>query len=62
MSQTKVVKRSVAITLGIVCIGLVVVGLVGAVAYIMPMINDKDNTISTLKTTNTNLQNEINQL
>ncbi|MGB8781015.1 MAG: hypothetical protein WCD81_10260 [Candidatus Bathyarchaeia archaeon] len=57
------VRRSVAIALGAICIILVVVGLVGAVTYIMPMINDKNNTISSLNTqisqlttNNTNLQ------
>jgi cell division protein FtsL len=62
----KMVRRSIAITLGIVCIILVVVGSVGALTYIMPMINDKNNTISSLnsqisqlESNVTNLQNQI---
>jgi len=41
MSETKPseTKPSVAIALGIICIVLVVVGLVGALIYVMPMIN-----------------------
>jgi septal ring factor EnvC (AmiA/AmiB activator) len=72
MSETKpkkMVGRSVAVALGAICIVLVVVGLVGAVAYVMPTLNDKDNTISSLNlsisqsnTNNTNLQNQNNQL
>jgi hypothetical protein len=69
MSEKKMVRRSVAIALGIICIVLVVVGLVGAVTYVMPMINDKDNTISLQKlellqlhTTNANLGIEVIQL
>lgn len=65
----KMVRRSVAITLGIVCIVLVVVGSVGAIAYIIPMINDKNNTISSLNSqvsqlnsSNTNLQNQVSSL
>jgi predicted PurR-regulated permease PerM len=64
-SQTipkKLVSRNVAIALGIICI-ILVVGVVGAFAYYMPMINDKNNTISSLNTqisqsttNNTNLQ------
>ena len=56
------VRRSVAIALGIMCILLVVVGLVGGVAYIMPMINTKDNTISSQNSAIINLQNQMNQL
>ena len=65
----KMIRRTIALGLGIVCIVLVVVSLVGAVTYIMPMINDKDNTISSLNTeisqsntNNTNLQNQNNQI
>jgi hypothetical protein len=64
MSEKKMVRdRSIAITLGIMCIVLVVVGSVGALIYVMPMINDKNNTISSLNaqisqynTYNANLQ------
>jgi cell division protein FtsL len=64
----KMVRRSVAVALGIICIVLVA-GLVGVFAYYMPMISDKDNTISSLNlkisqsnTNNTNLQDQIDQL
>lgn len=53
-SQKKVVGRTVAIALGMVCIVLVA-GLVGAIAVYTPMVNnlksqtaEKDNTISSL--------------
>jgi uncharacterized coiled-coil protein SlyX len=69
MSDKKMVRRSFAVALGIICIVLVVVGLVGAVTYVIPMISDKDNTISSLNlrmsqlnTNNTNLQNQIASL
>jgi hypothetical protein len=69
MSEKKMVRRSVAVTLGMVCIVLVVVGSIGAVAYVMPMINDKDNAIFSLNlkisqsnTNDTNLQDQISQL
>jgi hypothetical protein len=64
----KMVIRSVAIALGIICIVLVS-GLVGVFAFYMPMISGKDNTISSLNlkisqanTNNTNLQDLVNQL
>jgi hypothetical protein len=50
ITEKKMVRRSVATALGIICILLVVVGLVGGVAYIAPMINTKDSTISNLQT------------
>jgi type II secretory pathway pseudopilin PulG len=50
----KMVSRSVAIALGIICI-ILAVSLVGAFAYYMPMINDKDNTISSLDSQLSNL-------
>ncbi|MGD0160427.1 MAG: hypothetical protein ABSB89_09035 [Candidatus Bathyarchaeia archaeon] len=83
MSQTKpsetkpkkMVSRSLAITLGIVCI-LLIAGLGGAIAYYTNTINNKDSTyndyVSThhhtdsdygsLNTQNTNLQNQVNGL
>ena len=51
-SQTitkKMVSRNVAIALGIICI-ILVVGLVGAFAYYILTMNDKNNTISSLNT------------
>ena len=56
----KVVGRRVALGLGIICI-ILVVGLVGAFVYAIPTINDKSNTISSLNTNDTNLQNLLNQ-
>jgi hypothetical protein len=68
MSEKKTVRRSVAIALGIICIVLVG-GLAGAFAYYVPMINEKNNTISSLNsqvsqlnTNATNLQNQIDSL
>lgn len=61
MSEKKVVRRNVAIALGIICIVLLV-GLVGAFAYYMPMINDKNNTISSLNSHITDANNEISNL
>jgi hypothetical protein len=56
VSEKKVVRRSVAIGLGIICV-VVVSSLVGAFAYYhyTPIMNDNDNTIFSLKT-------EISQL
>lgn len=67
MSETKpnetkpkrMVNRSVAITLGIVCIVLVIVSLVGAFAYYTPIINEKDNTISSLNSQVASLNTRI---
>lgn len=42
MSEKKVVKRSVAIALGIICI-VILVGLAGAIAYYTMTINDYDS-------------------
>jgi len=49
VNEKKVVRRSVTVSLGIVCV-IVVAGLVGAFAYYhyTPIISDKDNTISSL--------------
>ena len=68
MSEKKTVRRSVAIALGIICIVLAS-GLVGALAYYVSLVNDKDNAISMLNsqisqlTLNiTNLQNQVNSI
>jgi predicted PurR-regulated permease PerM len=53
--EKKVVSRNVAIALGIIVI-ILLVGLVGALAYYTSLINSKDNTISTL----TNQNNQLN--
>lgn len=47
MSEKKVVKRSVTIVLGIICI-ILVAGLVGGLGYFMLVMHDKDNMISSL--------------
>ena len=68
MSEKKTVRRSVAIAFGIICIVLAS-GLVGALAYYVSLVNDKDNAISMLNsqisqlTLNiTNLQNQVNSI
>jgi Trk-type K+ transport system membrane component len=45
--KKKVVSRTVAIALGIICI-ILVVGLVGAIADYRSILNRKDNTITTI--------------
>jgi hypothetical protein len=68
MKSMKVVKRSVAIALGIVCI-ILIAGLLGAVADYTSMISDKDNTIifrniqiSSLQNQASSLQNQVDDL
>jgi len=68
MSEKKMVRRSVAIVLGIVCI-ILIAGLLGAVADYTSMISDKDDTIfsqnsqiSSLQNQASNLQNQVNDL
>jgi cell division protein FtsL len=67
-SQKKVVGRTVAIALGMVCIVLLA-GLVGAIVVYMPMVNnlqsqmtEKDNTISSLNSQISDLNNSLNQI
>jgi DNA-binding transcriptional ArsR family regulator len=67
-SEKRYASRAVAIALGIICIVLAAT-LVGAFAYYVPMINDKNNTISSLNslisqlsTNATNLQNQLESL
>jgi uncharacterized coiled-coil protein SlyX len=67
-SQKKVVGRTVAIVLGMVCIVLVA-GLVGAIAVYTPMVNnlesqtaEKDNTISSLNSQISALNSSLNQI
>jgi hypothetical protein len=57
----KFVRRSVAITLGIICI-LLAASLIGACAYFVPMVNDKNNTISSLNAQISSRQSEISEL
>jgi len=49
MSEKKMVTRSVAIGLGIVSI-ILAAGLVGIFAYYIPLLDDRDSTISSLNT------------
>jgi hypothetical protein len=59
----KMVRRSVAVALGIVCIILVlVVSLVGAFEYYRPIINDKDKTISSLNSQVSRLNSNVTSL
>jgi TolA-binding protein len=61
MSEKKMVRRSIAVTLGIICV-ILVVSLVGAFAHYMAMINDKNETISSLNSQVTDLQNQITSI
>ena len=54
----KMVSRSVAITLGIVCI-LLIAGLGGAIAYYTMTINNKDNQIKSANSTISSLNSEV---
>jgi uncharacterized coiled-coil protein SlyX len=58
MSEKKMVRRSVAIALGIICIALVA-GLAGAFAY---YVNRENNTISSLNTQISGKDTQISQL
>jgi len=57
MSEKKMVRRSVVIALGLICI-ILVVGLVGAVAIYTPLINDKDSKISSQASQISSLQTD----
>jgi hypothetical protein len=59
--EKKVVGRTVAIALGIICIALAAT-LIGAIAYYMPMINDKNNTISSLDAQISQLHSNVTSL
>jgi hypothetical protein len=59
MSEKKMVRKSVAITLGTICI-ILVAGLVGTFAYYMSTVNDRNSTISLLNSQILNLQNQTN--
>jgi cell division protein FtsL len=61
VNEKKMVRRSVAIALGIICIVLVA-GLVGGFGYFILTINDKDNTISSLNTQISSKDSQISQL
>jgi cell division protein FtsL len=57
----KVVGRNVAIALGILCI-ILAVGIVGAFAYYIPIVSDKDNTLTTLNSQVSAKDSQISQL
>jgi uncharacterized coiled-coil protein SlyX len=61
MSEKKVVGRTVAIALGIICI-ILAVGLVGAIANYTSIISGKDNTIVSLNSQITTKDNTISSL
>jgi CTP synthase (UTP-ammonia lyase) len=68
MSEKKMVRRSVVIALAIAC-SVLVVGLAGTFAYYIPVMNEKDNMVSSLNTqisqlnsNATNLKNQLNNL
>ena len=61
MSEERVVRRSVAIVLGLLCAILVVV-VVAVLAYYTPMINGKNFRISALSSQVTNQQDQIGDL
>jgi hypothetical protein len=61
MSEKKIVGRSVAVALGIGCIVLLE-GLVGAVLVYTSMINEDNNTISSLNFQITDKDSQISSL
>jgi hypothetical protein len=61
MTEKKVVGRNIAIVLGVICIFLAVC-LLGAISNYTSIINERDNTISSLNSQITNMQNQLNSL
>ncbi len=61
MSEKRVVRRSIAITLGIICI-ISLVSLFGTIVAYWSMMNEKDKEISSLRIEGTNLQNNLTDL
>ena len=61
MSEKKVVRRSVAIALGIICI-IFIAGLGGAMAYYTMTINDKDTKYKTYASTHSHTDSEFDSL
>ncbi len=59
MSEKKVVRRSVAIALGIACI-ILIAGIGGAVAYYTRIINDKNSTYNDYVETHSHTDTEYN--
>ena len=61
MSEKKVVRRTVAIALGIVCI-LLIAGLGGAMAYYSMTINNKDSTYASYTSSHSHTDSDYNAL
>jgi len=61
MEGKEVAGRSVAVAIGIVCI-ILEVSLVRAVANYTLLMNDKDNTLSSLQTPNNSLNSRISSI
>jgi hypothetical protein len=61
MSEKKVVRRSVAIALGIICI-ILIAGLGGAMAYYTMIVNDKNTTYDSYASNHTQTNSEFNTL
>lgn len=61
MSEKKVVRRSVAIALGIVCI-LLIAGIGGAMAYYTMVINDKNTAYDNYASSHSHTNSEFNTL
>jgi predicted PurR-regulated permease PerM len=61
MSQKKVVGRSIAIALGIVCV-ILIAGLIGAIAYYTTVINDKNSGYSSYASDHSHTDSDYNSL
>jgi hypothetical protein len=61
VNEKKVVSRTVAIALGILCIFLIA-WIGGTIAYFSMMVNNNDNTISSQASQISNLQNQVSDL
>jgi len=60
-NERKVVERNVAIALGIVCI-ILIAGLGGLVVFYTSLVGDRDSTVSSLKSQNANLKDQVGTL
>lgn len=61
MSEKKVVRRSVAIALGIICI-IFIAGLGGVMAYYSTVVNDKNTTYGSYASSHSHTNSEFNAL
>jgi hypothetical protein len=61
MSEKRVVRRSIAVTLGIICI-ISLASLLGTTAAYWSMMNEKDKEISSLRNEKANMQNNLTGL